>query len=206
MNKNQFGDKAPISLHRTQVSRKITTIGNNVVTLKKDFYKDAVYISIFLDESTTTAMETRPVYCGLIGIKSNFEWLMCFAGQTNTAGCETGEVYFNTVKDVFSTYDIWSKKKSIGTDGCHSMRSTSKYAGVDAHGSVGESFIAYANRNIGSSNVLAFHLVLHIISLAVGDCVTLLDRASSIDLYIFCSFCKKKRAFEEMFFTNNACP
>ena len=113
VNKNQFGDKAPISLHRTQVSRKITTIGNNVATLKKDFYKDAAYVSIFFDESTTTAMETRPVYCGLIGIKSNFEWLMCFAGQANTAGCETGEVYFNTVKDVFSTYDIWSKKKVL---------------------------------------------------------------------------------------------
>ena len=96
---------------------------------------------------------------------------MCFAGQTNTAGCETGEIYFNTVKDVYSIYNIWSMKKLIGTDGCHSMRSTSKYAGVDAHGLVGESFIAYANRDIESSNVLVFQSVLHIISLVVGDYV-----------------------------------
>ena len=95
---------------------------------------------------------------------------MCFAGQTNTAGCESGEIHFNTVKDVYSVYNIWSKK-IIGTDGCHSMRSTSKYAGVDAHGLVGESFIAYANTDVESSNDLAFHSVLHIISLAVGDCV-----------------------------------
>ena len=135
------------------------------------FFEDVSYVSIFLDESTTNAMQTRPVYCGLIGIQSNFDWLMCFAGQTNTAGCESGETYFQAVKNVFIMYNIWSKKKSIGTDGCHSMRSTSKYAGVNSHGLVGESFIAYVNRDIGLSNVLAFHSVLHIISLAVGDCV-----------------------------------
>ena len=113
VNKNQFGEKAPVPINRTQVSRKITTIGNDVVTLKKKFYQDVIYVSIFLDESTTTAMQTRPVYCGLIGIKPNFEWLLCSAGQTNTAGCETGEVYFNSVKDVFNIYDIWSRKKIL---------------------------------------------------------------------------------------------
>ena len=113
VNKNQFGEKAPVPINRTQVSRKITTIGNDVVTLKKKFYQDVIYVSIFLDESTTTATQTRPVYCGLIDIKPNFEWLMCFAGQTNTAGCETGEVYFNSVKDVFNIYDIWSRKKVL---------------------------------------------------------------------------------------------
>ena len=38
VNKNQFGEKAPVPINRTQVSRKITTIGNDVVTLKKTFY------------------------------------------------------------------------------------------------------------------------------------------------------------------------
>ena len=58
-------------------------------------------------------MQTRPVYCGLIGIQSNVDWLVCFAGQTNTAGCESGETYFQVVNDVFSVYNIWSKKKSL---------------------------------------------------------------------------------------------
>ena len=99
INKNQFGEKAPLSIHRTQVSR-------NIVTLKKNFFEDVSYVSIFLDESTTNAMQSRPVYCGVIGIQPNFDWLMCFAGQTNTAGCESGETYFQAVKNVFSVYNI----------------------------------------------------------------------------------------------------
>ena len=51
-------------------------------------------------------MQTRPVYCGLIGIQSNFDWLICFAGQTNTDGCESDEIYFQAVKNVFSMYNI----------------------------------------------------------------------------------------------------
>ena len=107
-------------------------------------------------------MQSRPVYYGLICIQSNFDWLMGFAVRKNTAGCESAETYFQALKDVFSVYNIWSKKKSIGTDGRHSMQSTSKYAGINAHGLVGESFIAYVNRDIGLSSVLAFHSVLYI--------------------------------------------
>lgn len=46
-----------------------------------------------------------------------------------------------------------------------------KYTGVDVYTLVGESFIAYSNRDIESPNVLAFELVLHTISLTVGYCV-----------------------------------
>ena len=44
---------------------------------------------------------------------------------------------------------IYNQRKSIGTDGCHSMQSTSKYVGINAHGLVGESCIAYVNRDTG---------------------------------------------------------
>ena len=39
-------------------------------------------------------MKTRPAYCGAIGITKTFEWLMFFIWQTDTGGCEYGEVYF----------------------------------------------------------------------------------------------------------------
>ena len=113
VNKNQHGFKKPIILHQTQVSQRIQKVGKDIVSLKINFFKNCAYTSIFVDESTTVGMQTRPVYCGAIGINEKFEWLMCFVGQTNTAGCETGEIYFNTVKDVYSIYNIWSKKKAL---------------------------------------------------------------------------------------------
>ena len=171
INKNQFGIRHPLPLHRTQVSRNIASIGEEIVGLKIKFFQQSNHVSIFVDESTTTAMQSRPVYCGAIGITKEFDWIMCFVGQTNTAGCESGQVYFNAVKSVYDPYKIWEIKKSVGTDGCSAMRSTTHYAGVDANGNHGESFIAYVNRDGIKPNVLAFHSVLHIISLAVGDCV-----------------------------------
>ena len=65
----------------------------------------------------------------------------------------------------------YGQRKIIGANSCHSMRSNAKQSGVNAHGTVGESCIAFANRDLNSQNLLAFHLVLHIISLDVGDCV-----------------------------------
>ena len=58
-------------------------------------------------------MQSRPVYYGLICIQSNFDWLMGFAVRKNTAGCESAETYFQALKDVFSVYNIWSKKKAL---------------------------------------------------------------------------------------------
>ena len=51
------------------------------------------------------------------------------------------------------------------------MRSTALYAGLNTHGEFSESFIAYVNRDIAPKSVFAFHSVLHIISLSVGDCL-----------------------------------
>ena len=48
---------------------------------------------------------------------------------------------------------------------------TSKQLGIDAYGLVIETFIDYENRKIKSPNVVAFHLVLHVISLTVGACI-----------------------------------
>ena len=54
--------------------------------------------------------------------------------------------------------DYGEKIRSVGTDGCASMRSTPEYAVIDAHGAQGESSVA----------------VLHIVSLSVGDAIKVL--------------------------------
>ena len=51
------------------------------------------------------------------------------------------------------------------------MRSTPDYAGVSANEDIGESFIAFMNRDLCPKKLLAFHSVLHIISLAVQDSI-----------------------------------
>ena len=59
----------------------------------------------------------------------------------------------------------------MGTYGCSAMRSTSDYAGVTAHEDIGERFIAHINRDLFPRKLLAFHSVLHIISLDVQDSI-----------------------------------
>ena len=164
VNKNQYGETSVLPLHRTQVSKRIIGAAGDIVELKMVFFRSAKYASIFLDESTTNSMKTRPVYCGAIGITDKFDWFMCFIGQKNTSGCESGKMYFDAVKAVCEPFCVWNNLKSVGTDGCHSMRSTALYAGLNAHGEIGESFIAYVNRDIAPKGVFAFHSVLHIIS------------------------------------------
>ena len=50
-------------------------------------------------------METQPVYCGLIDIQLNMGLFMCCSDQTDTDGCETREMHFNNVKDVYNIYN-----------------------------------------------------------------------------------------------------
>ena len=67
------------------------------------------------------------------------------------------------------------KFRAIETDGCAAMCSTPAYAGADAHGVQGESFVAYAKQDVApDQDPFAFHSVSHIVSLAVGDAVKLL--------------------------------
>ena len=111
------------------------------------------------------------MYCGAIGITDKFDWFMCFVVHTNTLGCESGDMYVDAVKVVYKPFYVWNNLKSFGTDGCHYMISTGLYAGIYAHGESGESFIAYLNRDIAPKSIFAFHSVLHIISLSVGNCL-----------------------------------
>lgn len=89
-----------------QISWDIIDGENAIIQKEVQFFKDTRYASIFLDESTTTGMKICPAYCGVIGITNTFQWMMCFIGQTNAGECESGEVYFNKIKHVFSEYEL----------------------------------------------------------------------------------------------------
>ena len=54
-------------------------------------------------------MQSRPVYCGLMVITEAFNWEMFFAGQTNTAGLESGETYTKQVLAVLKPYGVIKK-------------------------------------------------------------------------------------------------
>ena len=96
-------------------------------------------------------------------------------GQSDTSGSEGGQEYFNTVKEIYDKAGLWEKFRALGTDGCAEMRSTPECAGVDAHSTQGESFVARAKRDVAPDrDPFAFHSALHIASLAVGDAVKVL--------------------------------
>ena len=173
--KNGEGDVMPLSLHRTQVSRNINTTGDLIIKEKKQIILDSVHCSPFLDESTTVSMGTRPVYAGAMATTEEFLWACFFVGQKDTSVADGGQSYFIIVKTLYENIGLWKKYRAIGTDGCAAMRSTPEYAGVDAHGVEGESFVAYAKRDVAPDrDPFAFHSVLHIVSLSVGDAVKVL--------------------------------
>ena len=79
------------------------------------------------------------------------------------------------MKAIYDEAGLWEKFRALGTDGCAAMRSTPEYAGVDAHSTQGESFVAYVKRYVApDQDPFAFHLALHITPLAVGDAVKVL--------------------------------
>ena len=78
------------------------------------------------------------------------------------------------VKNGVTNFNIWSKLGSVGVDGCHSMRSSNKYAGVDARGKEGENFAAKLKIDLDPSNPFVFHSILHMIFLALGDALEVL--------------------------------
>jgi len=173
--KNGEGEVMPLSLHRTQVSRNINTTGDLIIKKKKQIILDSVHCSPFLDESTTVGMGTRPVYAGAMAITEDFLLACFFVGQKDTSDKDGGQSYFIIVKSIYENVGLWEKYHAIGTDGCAAMRSTPEYAGVDAHGVEGESFVAYAKRDVAPDrDPFAFHSVLHIVSLSVGDAIKVL--------------------------------
>ena len=92
--------------------------------------------------------------------------------ETDTGKCEYEKDVFNKIKHVFCEYeDLWYNLRDMGTGICSAMRSIPYCASVNAYEDIGEIFIADVNCDIYQSKLLAFHYVLHIISLDVQDSI-----------------------------------
>lgn len=77
----------------------------------------------------------------------------------------------------------------IGTNWYYSMRSNTKYSGVNAHGG---SFVAFAKLYLDSQNFLVFHPVLHTLWLDMNECANELKpfwikRLQMLYKYVACS-------------------
>ena len=172
---NQEEPQPPLLLNRKNVSRTIERVAKEAVAQKIIVTRNAKYVSFFLDDSTTKKMQSRPVYCRLMVITEAYDLAMFFAGQTDTAGSESGETNTKQVLTVLNPYGVIEKMEEtgavVGTDGCSSMRSGPEHAGVKARGTVGTSFVARLGVQVSPRKVLTFHSALHITSLTTGDAV-----------------------------------
>ena len=105
--------QSPLLLDQTNVSRTISRVAESVKAQKKLLFQNAMYVSIFLDESTTRNMTSRPVYCGAMAINSKFDWFMTFVGETDTSGSENAQAYFDAVERVYKPFGILEKMGEV---------------------------------------------------------------------------------------------
>ena len=96
--------------------------------------------------------------------------MVCCIGETDKWGYDSGKVYFNKIKNLFSEYEtLWCNLRDVGTDGCSAMRSKADYTGDNIHEDIGKSFITRINCDLFPRKSFAFHSVLRIISLDVQN-------------------------------------
>ena len=58
---------------------------------------------------------------------------MYFIDKLDIGGCQSGEVYFDRIRNIFSGYEsIWDNLQYVRTDGCSVTMLTSCYVGDTA--------------------------------------------------------------------------
>ena len=136
---------------------------------KTAFVSDCEVVSPTIDETTPPSAASKPVFCCLYACSFLFVWCCTFWATENVAG-SSGEQYLEKLKRVYAPF--WSKAKSWGMDGCHSMRSTFENGGVDGADGVGKSFLSrLQNMRLdgGEGKTHGYHSVLHWVQLAIAD-------------------------------------
>ena len=119
---NDIDAKQVILLDRTNISRKIgVSLCQDMSQFKIFFVENSIYVPIFLDESTTVSMKSKPVYCGIMVIQKCFIWIIMFVGQKGTSCCGCSDDLFQNITFMYVPYNIFPNILAIGTDGCASM-------------------------------------------------------------------------------------
>ena len=118
-------------LHRTNVSKRITSLATRIKILKAQFLEACPFPGIIVDEGNNWA-RSCPLYCGTISCDREFHWRIQFLGQADCETRKTGEGIFTLVKEIFITealLHVYRKIQSAGTDAASVMRSTHHFRG-----------------------------------------------------------------------------
>ena len=136
---------------------------------KCEIVSECEVVSASIDETTPPSAMSKPVFCCLYACSFAFLWCCTFWSTENIAN-STGEQYLQKLEATYKPF--WAKLKAWGIDGCHSMRSTFAYAGVDGHDGEGKSFLSRlqnVRRGNGLGKTHGYHSILHWVQLAISD-------------------------------------
>jgi len=179
-------------LHRTRVSDHTVVAGKDIEQQKAEKWLRCRHLGIMLDGSTSINMGTAPLLLVLMGCdEETGEWMMMYLGQADETTKKDAQGCYDLVKKVVDAVDprLWPKVHFIGTDGASVMRSSKDHAGPagnqndDASNFVTKFRVEFEANHPGH-NSLAFHCILHMANLGLGDAVKLLPGH-------FIKFCQK---------------
>ena len=159
-------------LHRTTVAKRVHGIADEIKSKKADYLGTCPYVSLIIDEGNNYR-RSCPLYCATMSCDREFRWRTQFVGQANCEGRKTGCAIHELTKSIFrrnGLLPIYNNLQAVGSDGASVMRSTSGYAGLDARGTVGESFMAYMKRDV-KEDMDSWHGLCHKCDLGLNDAI-----------------------------------
>jgi hypothetical protein len=141
-----------ISLSANTVSRRVESLGRNIMSQLKDKAREFECFSVALDESTDVS-DTSQLLLFVRGVNVNFQITEELASVHSMHGTTTGQEIFAEVEKSVAEYNLeWKQLKCITTDGGRNMCGTRT-------GLVG--LINRAIENSGGLKPLAFHCIIH---------------------------------------------
>lgn len=162
-------DHGPLLLDRTNVSRRINRLGDEVLVMKADFFKQCGHLWMVVDETTTRNSGSKPAYVALCGVTPRFDYLLSFVGQADTSDASGEQLLLTLWKIAEKGGATAQSLAGVTTDGCHSMRSDRAHAGIVPWGG-SKSFVSRLKAKLGNQ-LFGVACAAHNVNLALGDAV-----------------------------------
>ena len=163
-------------LHRTTVAKRVINIAATIKEKKATYLGACPYVSLILDEGNNYR-RSCPLYAATMSCDREFRWRTQFVGQANCEGSKTGKNIHELTKGIFISnglLSVWDNLEAVATDGASAMRSTCDYAGLDARGVIGESFVAYLKRDV-KEDLDAWHGLCHQMDRGLNDAMDAIE-------------------------------
>ena len=173
--------KMRVQMSAPTVRRRIWDLAQSTLDVKAHFLRHAPYVSCVIDEGNNWSKHC-PLYAAAVACTTEFEFKAMFIGQEDCTGKKNAAKIYELTKKIFidaGMEHVWLKIVSGCTDGASVMRSVRKYAGLDARGTEGESFVAYLKKDL-KENAEMWHCLCHILDLGANDALNAIE---AIKLY-----------------------